>query len=218
MSDMAHKALHAALPSLQEQGAELESFNKRIFVRTLVKKKPEWTYGEIHALSRVSLTNNRMSVCWDMEHGSVILDWWAAERPRRDLASIRRGTPLASDCVAPLSREVLDAIKGARCDDKVYLLVISAVTRLYLVRYRRHCRRHRWFQMQGDESPRNLKFAVKNCGARIDITTTGWKRMLLSDLELLRVRLLAAVRARDTIRTSCCPIWWTSASTRRPAV
>jgi hypothetical protein len=222
MSDMAHKALHAALPSLQEQGAELESFNKRIFVRTLVKKKPEWTYGEIHALSRVSLTNNRMSVCWDMEHGSLILDWWAAERPRRDLASIRRGTPLASESVAPLSRDVLDAIKGARCDDKVYLLVIGAVTRLYLVRRRRryhhhHC--HRRLQMQGDESPRNLKFAVKNCGARIDITTTGWKRMLLSDLELLRVRLAGwpVVGCACARRTSCCLICWTSASTRRPA-
>lgn len=42
--------------------------------------------------------------------------------------------------------------------------------------------------MQGDESPRDLKFAVKNCGARIEIVTSGWKRMMLADIELLRVR------------------------------
>jgi hypothetical protein len=136
MSDMAHKALHAAIPSLQEHGAELESFNRRIFVRTLVKKKPEWTYGEIHALSRVTTENNRISVCWDMEHGSLILDWWAAERPRRDLATIRRGTqvPPAAAGAVSLSRDVLDTIRSARCDDRVFLLLVNAVTRLYLVR------------------------------------------------------------------------------------
>lgn len=186
MSDMAHKELCAAIPSLQEHGAELESVNKRIFVRTLVKKKPEWTYGEIHALSRTTVANNRVSVCWDMEHGSLILDWWAAERPRRDLGAMRRGAPPLSTSAVSLSREVLDAIKGARCDDKVYLLVINAVTLLYQVQARTTVPTAA--QMQGDESPRNLKFAVRNGGARIDITTSGWKRMLLSDLEMLRVR------------------------------
>jgi len=134
MSDMAHKELHAAIPSLQEHGAELESINKRVFVRTLVKKKPEWAYGEIHALSRVTTANNRVSVCWDMEHGSLILDWWAAERPRRDLGSIRRGAhepPAGGGGAVSLSRDVLDAIKTARCDDKIYLLVINAVSLLY---------------------------------------------------------------------------------------
>jgi hypothetical protein len=71
--------------------------------------------------------------------------------------------------------------------------------------------------MQGDESPRDLKFAVHNCGARIDVATTGWKRMLLSDLEMLRVRRAAPRVGMCLHRIGFCPIWWTSTSTRRRA-
>lgn len=131
LEDMSHKELHAAIPSLQEHGAELESLNKRIFVRTLVKKKPEWTYSEIHALSRVTMANNRVSVCWDFDHGSVIVDWWAADRRSYDLGLSRRGLRQTTAGAIALSREVLDVIKKARCDDKVYLTVVNAVTLLY---------------------------------------------------------------------------------------
>lgn len=134
MGDMAHKELHAELPSLQTSGAQLESFNRRTHVRTVVTKKTEWSYGEIHDLSRVTTAHNRMSARWDFDHGSLIIDWWAVDRPRRDLCTPRRGAHQHQQKPCVLSREVLDLIKKARCSDKVYILVIEAVTLLYQVR------------------------------------------------------------------------------------
>ena len=48
-------------------------------------------------------------------------------------------------------------------------------------------------QLQGDSTPRDLKFSVTNCGARVELVTTNWTRMLLADVELIRV--CACVRA-----------------------
>lgn len=132
--ETAHRELHSAIPSLQEDGAELESQNCRQFVRTLIKKKPEWSYGELHALARVTSTNNRLTAWWDFDHGNLIIDWFAAERPRRDLGLRRSQAGAASGLPISLSREVLDVIKAARCDAKVYIVVVNAVSLLYEVR------------------------------------------------------------------------------------
>jgi hypothetical protein len=187
MGDLAHKELYVAIPSLQTGGAHLESFNRRTHVRTVVTKKHEWTYGEIHELSRVTTANNRLSARWDFDHASLVIDWWSADRPRRDLCTPQRGSQ-QQPCA--LSREVLDVITKARCSDKVYILVIDAVSLLYQVCPGCHAHESvQLAQLQGDESPRDLRFAVKNSGPRIEITTSGWKKMLLADVEMIRVRV-----------------------------
>ena len=49
-------------------------------------------------------------------------------------------------------------------------------------------------QLQGDSTPRDLKFTVANCGARVELVTTNWTRMLLADIEVIRVCFGAARR------------------------
>lgn len=176
-----------AMPSLCTNGVVVDSRDLPAFVRTVVKNKASWSYLEIDALARVTGAHSRRAACWDFEFGTLVLDWWATKLPARE----PRPRALLQQ-PGPLTRELIEAIVKARCEDSVYRLVVRAATLLYLVPVCvRVCMRVPTCvcnQLQGDSTPRDLHFAVSNCGARVELITTNWTRMLLADIEVIRVR------------------------------
>ena len=118
------------MPSLFTNGGGVvvDSRDLPAFVRTVVKNKSHWSYVEIDALARVTGANSRRAASWDFEFGTLVLDWWATKIPPRD----SRPRALLQQ-PGPLTRELIEAIVNARCEDHVYRLVVRAATLLYLV-------------------------------------------------------------------------------------
>lgn len=185
--ERADHELSLAMPSLFTSDVVVDSRDLPAFVRTVVKNKPHWSYTEIDALTRVTGAHSRRAACWDFEFGTLVLDWWATTLPPRN----PRPRALFQQA-GPLTRELIEAIVNARCEDNVYRLVVRAATLLYLVCCAFVC--VIVLQLQGDSTPRNLQFAVTNCGARVELITTNWTRMLLADIEVIRVPHVAQRR------------------------